>query len=58
MGLHRCIDVLAQRGMGRGKTAEEVAEERMLVTGARVWLGVSPTSEVGADRQICKTIVE
>ncbi len=41
MGLYRFLGFLAQRGMGAGKTREEVMDERGLVVGARVWLAVS-----------------
>jgi hypothetical protein len=41
MGLWKCLPYLVQAGMGAGKTAEEIKDERPLVIGARVWLTVS-----------------
>lgn len=41
MGLYRCLPYLAQCGMGGGKPASELQEERPLVVGARCWLSVS-----------------
>lgn len=43
MGLWRCLPYLVQTGMGAGKTEEELAEERPLVVGARVWLTIFKT---------------
>lgn len=40
MGLYRCLPHLAKMGMGTGKTVSELEEERPLVIGARIWLGV------------------
>lgn len=41
MGLFRCLPMLSQTGMGKGKSSEELKEEYDLVVGARVWLNVS-----------------
>ena len=41
MGLYRCLPLLVQGGMGRGKTSTQLREEYPLVVGARVWLTVS-----------------
>lgn len=44
MGLYRCLPYLAQTGMGAGKDAQGLEEERGLVVGARVWIAVgAPT---------------
>jgi hypothetical protein len=40
MGLYRCLPYLSQTGMGAGKSAAELADERPLVVGARLWLAV------------------
>jgi hypothetical protein len=41
MDLHLCMPYLANTGMGRNKTPEELERERPLVAGARIWLAVS-----------------
>ena len=38
MGLYRCLPLLVQAGMGKGKSADELKEDYQLVVGARVWL--------------------
>ncbi|GFZ52232.1 hypothetical protein JCM24511_10005 [Saitozyma sp. JCM 24511] len=38
MGLYRCLPSLVQTGMGKGKSSEDLKEDRSLVTGARCWL--------------------
>ncbi|WOO78184.1 Transcriptional activator of proteases prtT [Vanrija pseudolonga] len=43
MGLYRCLPYLAQCGMGGGKPASELQEERPLVVGARCWLSLYKT---------------
>ncbi|KLT44131.1 hypothetical protein CC85DRAFT_283918 [Cutaneotrichosporon oleaginosum] len=40
MGLYRCLPYLSQTGMGAGKSAAELADERPLVVGARLWLAL------------------
>ncbi|BEI86267.1 hypothetical protein CcaverHIS002_0605540 [Cutaneotrichosporon cavernicola] len=40
MGLYRCLPYLSQMGMGAGKSAAELSEERPLVVGARLWLAL------------------
>lgn len=46
MGLYRCLPLLAQSGMGKGKRGFELREEWALVVGARVWLtvGIYPSA--------------
>lgn len=41
MGLYRCLPYLMQSGMGAGKSAAELENERQSVIGARCWLAVS-----------------
>ena len=41
MGLYRCLPLLVQSGMGKGKTREGLRQEWGLVVGTRVWLTVS-----------------
>ena len=41
MGLYRCLPLLIQSGMGKGRTPAELQEEYALVVGTRVWLTVS-----------------
>jgi hypothetical protein len=41
MGLYRCLPLLVQGGMGKGKTKEGLRQEWGLVVGTRVWLTVS-----------------
>lgn len=41
MGLYRCLPLLVQGGMGRGKSPTQLREEYPLVVGTRVWLTVS-----------------
>ncbi|KAL7424794.1 hypothetical protein Q5752_000478 [Cryptotrichosporon argae] len=43
MGLYRCLPYLAQTGMGAGKPAAELEDERPLVVGARLWLALYKT---------------
>lgn len=43
MGLYRCLPLLVQSGMGKGKSSVELQEEYPLVVGTRVWLTVSFT---------------
>jgi hypothetical protein len=40
MGLDKCFMKLVKLGMGAGKTAAEVEDQRPLVIGARVWFGL------------------
>lgn len=49
MGLYRCLPLLVQGGMGRGKSSVELQEEYPLVVGTRVWLTVSRNSVRRAD---------
>ena len=43
LGLYRCLPLLRQGGMGKGKTGHELRAEWPLVEGARTWLTVSLT---------------
>ena len=40
MGLYRCLPYLVETGMGHGKSADELANERNMVVGARVWIAL------------------
>lgn len=40
MGLSECLSRLASSGMGAGKNAEQLEEDRRWVEGTRVWLTV------------------
>ena len=42
MGVNRSFIHLLRSGMGKGKSAEELEEERHLVVHSRVWFCVSP----------------
>ena len=42
LGLFRCLPLLLQGGMGRGKSGEALKADWPLVEGARTWLAVSP----------------
>lgn len=42
MGINRSFVALLRSGMGKGKSAEELEEERHLVVQSRVWFCVSP----------------
>lgn len=46
MGLYRCLPYLVQSGMGAGKSAAELENERQSVIGARCWLAVSLSPDV------------
>jgi hypothetical protein len=41
MGLYKCLAMLSETGMGRGKSVRELREEYALVAGARAWLNAS-----------------
>lgn len=43
MRLWRCLSYLAQTGMGANRTGNELEKERLLVVGARIWLGLFHT---------------
>jgi hypothetical protein len=49
MGVNRSFSQLLRSGMGKGKTPEELEEERHLVVHSRVWFYVSVTSADIAD---------
>lgn len=49
MGINRSFIRLLRSGMGKGKTPEELEEERPLVVHARVWFCVSTYKKGGAD---------
>jgi hypothetical protein len=55
MGINRSFIHLLRSGMGKGKSREELEEERHLVVHSRVWfcVGSLPTDEeCSADRQL------
>lgn len=60
MGLYRCLPSLVQTGMGKGKSSEDLKEDRSLVTGARCWLTVRHSTllcrvaQADDRRQLCK----
>lgn len=58
MGLWRCLPYLVQTGMGAGKTAAEVAEERPLVVGARVWMTIFKTECQCVDTELNKGLAD
>lgn len=41
MGINRSFIYLLRTGMGKGKSKEELEQERTLVVHSRVWFGVS-----------------
>jgi hypothetical protein len=51
MGINRSFVRLLRSGMGKGKTKEELEEERHLVVQSRTWFCVSgSTSQCGKSR--------
>jgi hypothetical protein len=49
MGINRSFVTLLRSGMGKGKSAEELEEERDLVVQSRVWFCVSLSSLDGRE---------
>lgn len=45
MGINRSFVTLLRSGMGKGKSADELEEERHLVVQSRVWFSVSHDDE-------------